>query len=601
MTPTKTWWPYLYAAIALLLFCTPAGAEMDKTKYISIGEIRTDMEAYCLTVWYGTEIEKFPLKILSVVRNQKAEGDMILVLGTDERFKNASAVHGCSGSPVFIDNRLAGALAAGWDGSLESLYLVRPIEDMLEVGTGGKGALPASAAGLSVMDVREPMTLAGLYTQAARILARPQTADAMTLPLTTSLPAEVCRSLAESFDRLGVSPLPAGAATFAADPNALNVPIERGSVLAAVLCSGDITLASTGTTTEVVGDTVYAFGHSFTGTGPVEFPMAAGKIHTVIAGRDSSFKLSSPGPIVGTIQFDQSAAVRGQIGVMPKMVPMRVTVQRYNDAKTRTYNCQLAFDRHYTPMIGQVVASSAVLMQGALPPEHTLRYRGQIAVSGGKTIAFENISSGNSASDVSRELLSTLTMLLNNPFELVAPEEIELNVSIEPQDQTAEIWSARLSQATVKPGQTITAEVVLQSFRAVRTTCSVELKIPETLPPGKYPLQLLGAEQYENFVSKNAPQRFRVVDAASLVEGLGRVLNMPRNRLYAVLQVPSTGLTLRRHELPNLPPTRMNLLQDAKRLQPLEPYKGWVENNIVLDKIIAGAAQIELTVEQPQS
>ena len=197
------------------------------------------------------------------------------------------------------------------------------------------------------------------------------------------------------------------------------------------------------------------------------------------------------------------------------------------------------------------------------------------------------------------ELLSTLALLLNNPFEQIAPEAIEMHITLTPGTQAAEIWSARLSQATVKPGQTITAEITLQSFRAVRTSYSLELKIPETLPPGKYPLQLLGAEAYAGFLTQNAPQRFRVVDADTLVEGLGRVLNMPRNRLYAVLPVPSTGLTLRRHELPDLPPTRMNLMQDAKRLEPLEPYKSWVENSIVPDKIITGGAQIELTVEQP--
>ena len=90
-----------------------------------------------------------------------------------------------------------------------------------------------------------------------------------------------------------------------------------------------------------------------------------------------------------------------------------------------------------------------------------------------------------------------------------------------------------------------------------------------------------------------------MVDTQSLVTGLNRVLNMPRNRLYVVLPVPATGLAMRRHELPDLPPTRMALLQDARRLQPMEPYKNWVESNVELDKIVSGAAQIELTVEQP--
>jgi hypothetical protein len=572
---------------------------MDKTKYISIDEVKVGMEAYALTVLYGTEIEKFPVKVLSVVRNRQPGNDMILVIAADERFKNTGAIHGCSGSPVFIDGRLAGALAAGWDGSMEPLYLVRPIEDMLAVGTAPKAAASGTAtAGRLSLDMSGPLDLAAVSEQAAAAMTKPHAVRGLAMPLATSLPAEVCRSLADSFDRMGVSPLP-GAIAGSADGETLDVPLERGGVLAAVLCSGDINLAAVGTVTEVVGDKVYGFGHSFTGIGGVEFPMAAGTVHTVVAGYGYSFKLASPGPILGTIQFDQNAAVSGQVGVTPAMIPMRITVERYNDPQTRTYNCRLAYDRDYTPTIGRLVASAAAMMQGDLPPEHTLRYRGRIAARGQDAIVFENCSSGRGVSEMGTEISSALTMLLNNPFEQVAPEGIELTVVVEPEDSTAAIWSARLSQATVKPGQTITAEVTLQSFRAARTTCTIELKIPETMPPGKYPLQLLGVAAYNNFVNQNAPHRFRVVDARSLVAGLNRVMNVPRNRLYAVLPVPSTGLAFRRHELPDLPPTRMMLMQDAKRLEPVVPYNSWVENSVSLEKIVTGGAQVELTVEQP--
>ena len=599
MMPNKIQRLYLFVALTLFLLCGPAWSELDKTKYITLDEVRPDMEAYCLTVWYGTEIERFPLKILSVVRNRLPGNDMILVIGTDERFKNSSAVHGCSGSPVFIENRLAGALAAGWDGSLDPLYLVRPIEDMLQVGTVPAITTGNPLAKPMLLDKVDPLDLTRIYEESTQALAQSHNSGGIPLLLSTSLPASVCRSLADSFGQLGFSAVPGGMTTATEDAEELNVPLERGSMLAAVLCTGDINLAASGTVTEVVGDTIYGFGHSFTSAGPVEFPMAAGKVHTVVASRDSSFKFSSPGPILGTLQFDQNAAVRGQIGVMPTMVPMRITVNRFNDPEIRTYNCSLAYDRSYTPQIAQTVASAAALMQGDLPPEHALKYTGRIAVKDGSPIQFENISSGRSVAELRSELYSTLDLLMNNPFKQIAPEGIELEISIEPQDRVAAIWSAVLSQATVKPGQTITAEITLQSFRAARTSCSVDIKIPETMPPGKYPLQLLGVAAYNNFVSQNAPQRFRVVDADSLLEGLTRVLNVPRNRLYAVLPVPATGLTFRRHELPDLPPTRMIVLQDAKRLEPIEPYKNWVENSVVLDKIVSGAAQIELTVEQP--
>ena len=583
----------------LLLVFSLSNGQIDRTQYITLDEVRTDMEAYALTVWYGTEIETFPLKILSVVRNRQPGEDMILVVGQDERFKQAGAVRGCSGSPVFIDGRLAGALAAGWSAAKEPLYLVRPIEAMLEVGTLPATESPGQGRRLIKMDVSQPLDLETVAEQVTRAFASRSAGDRPLLPLATSLPAHVCGELAEGFRSLGVMPIPGGLTASAVSDATDETPFERGGVLSVVLCTGDISLAGVGTVTEVDGDIVYGFGHDFTGIGAVEFPMGDGFVHSVIASRDMSFKLATPGTVRGTIQFDQYAAIRGQIGKMPTMVPMRITVERFNDPQVRTYACRLAYDREYTPMIARTIAQAAALMRGPLPPEHTVRYQGRITVQGGEPIAFENVSSGRSVAEVGSELLSTLTLLLNNSFEVVKPESIELDMVIEPDDSTAAIWSARLSQAVVKPGQTMTADVMLQTFRAERIAASVELTIPETMPPGKYPLHLLGASAYNSFLNQNAPQRFRVVDAESLRTGLNRVLNMPRNRLYAVLPVPATGLTLRRHELPDLPPSRMLLIQDARRLEPIEPYKNWIENSAGLDKIVSGGAQIELTVEQP--
>ena len=135
-------------ALVSLSACV-AGAKLDRTRYIGLDEVRTDMEAYCLTVLKGNNIERFPLKILSIVRNFRPKRDAILVVGTDERFIHAGPIHGCSGSPVYIDGRLAGALAAGWDGSKDPLYLVTPIEEMLRIGTaGGRRGAAGGAYGL---------------------------------------------------------------------------------------------------------------------------------------------------------------------------------------------------------------------------------------------------------------------------------------------------------------------------------------------------------------------------------------------------------------------------------------------------------------------
>jgi len=588
--------PFVVVLLVFALAVQTAAFALDISKYIGIDEIHPDMEAYCLSVFSGTQVEKFGLKILSVVRGAKPGQDMILVLGTDERFQHSSAVHGCSGSSVFIDGRLAGALAAGWDGSLDSLYLVRPIENMLEVGSV-ESSISANDMTASEFDFSRPLNTETYYQQSMERLQNQNHDSRMYLPLSSSLPARVIAEHDQALKGMGFLSVGAGGLLPSRSFEEVG-SYERGGVLALVLCGGDISLAATGTVTEVIGDQVYGFGHSYKGQGAVDLPMATGVIHTVVASRRSSFKLSSPGPVSGVFQFDQSSGVRGTIGRMPQTIPLHIDVGRYNDPKARVYDCYLAIDQVVTPMVLQVVLNGVAEMQGPLPFEHTIRYSGQVALEGGQSIVIDNVSSGRQTSEIGRELYSAVGLLLNNPFEKICIDSIDIKMSIEPVNTTASIWAVDVSRTHVRPGQMIAASVTLKSYRSHEQTVAVDLKIPETLASGTYNIQVMGGSEYQSFVSKMAPQKFLAVDLVSLKTALERVFECRRDGLYVVMSTPASGVVIRQHELGQLPPTKMLLMQDSKRLQPLEPYKAWTENHIELDRIVAGSAEIEITVKQ---
>ncbi|MCI0498675.1 MAG: hypothetical protein L0Y36_03205 [Planctomycetales bacterium] len=573
-----------------------AAETLDNTQYIDIDEIRTDMDAYCLTVFApGSTVEKFGLKVLSVVRNHTAGRHMILVKGTDERFIHSGAVQGCSGSPVFIDGRLAGALAAGWSGNLDSLYLVRPIKDMLAVGSVETAAL--SGAAKAEFDFSQPLDLTVYHQQfLERQQSRPQSGGTL-LPLSTSLPAEVCQQYGGMLGQMGLMPAAAGPAVLGESAKEAG-SFERGGVLSVILCGGDISLAGVGTVTEIVGDQVYGFGHAMEGEGPIHLPMAAGVVHSVVANRDSAFKLASPGPVLGTLEFDQSSAVRGTIGKVPKTIPLRIEVSRFNDPQRRVYNCFLADDRSKTSAILQMALAGACQMQGPLPPEHTIRYTGRIVLEDGRSLDIDNISSGRQLAEAVTEMASAANMLMNNPFERVPIRSIEARMDIEPVSIAASIWSVNVSNTKVRPGQTITASVVLRFFQAPQKTVTLDLQVPDTLAPGKYKVRIVGAAGYQAFAAKAAPQKFRAYDLESLTGSLERLFKYRRDRLYAVMPVPATGVVLRQHELGELPPTKMLLMQDAKRLLPLEPYNAWAESSISLEAVVDGAAEVEITVEK---
>lgn len=586
-----SFWLFL---LILTLFCSNSrAAEPAANPYISIDEVTADMEAYCLTVFSGMQVERFPLKILSVVRGYRPGQNMILVIGTDERFQHSGAVHGCSGSPVYIDGRLAGALAAGWDGSLDALYMVRPIEDMLSVGSG-EGA-PAGAANTAFhFDLSEPLSLAAVYQQSMDQFQERRREQGTLIPLSSSLPSPVRDAFRSPLQQMGFVPVNAPAALPTVNEA---TDLTLGGVLAVVLCGGDISFSATGTVTEIIGDQVYGFGHSFQGIGPVNLPMAAGVVHTVVASRTSSFKFSSPGPILGTLEFDQSFAVRGTMGTEPKTIPLTIHVDRYNAPQPRTYNCYLASDRTYTPMILQLALDGAALLHGDLPPEHTVAYEAQVKLKGREPLVLKNTTSGQGPSEIEQNLYSIATLAMNNPFEALEIESIEAGLTITPEDRTVSIQAVDVSQTRVKPGQTISIAVSMQSFRSEPSSAVIDFTVPQNLAAGTYSLQVMGGTSYRRYVSTLSPQRFRAFDIETMMQALRRLNSFRNEGLYAVMPIPATGIVLQQHELPQLPQTKMLLMQDTKRLRPIAAYQDWTESRSDLDKIVQGTAEIEITVE----
>jgi hypothetical protein len=589
-----------YSVFALLMACLPVfsvsaqqAPPWDSQRYIRANEVRTDMEAYCLTVLEGDKIDKFGLKILSVIKNVLPARDMILVVGTDERFKHTGSVHGCSGSPVFIDGRLAGAMSAGWDGSIDPLYMVTPIEYMLPIGQETPGADKTPSSTLSYVEMSVPLNMKSIQRKATQALEK-MTVSNVQLPLATNFSSQACETLSGPLGAAGLVPLQAGA--FSDTPS--KTAIEPGGVLALPLCSGDIRMAVVGTATEVVGNKVYGFGHAFTDVGAVELPMSAGIVHTVVVSHNMSFKLASAGDIVGTLRFDKAAGVAGFIGQKPKLIDLTVGVKRFDGPQPKMFRCKVAVDRQLTPLILRSAIVAAALNQGDLPPEHNVRYQCKMKLDNGTALDFGDISSEESILDPAMNLFALTAALMNNPFQLMTPQAISLDMEILPENLLASLWEARLSSAVVKPGDTVQIHIMTKTFRSEPKEFVINLAIPQDCPEGKYPLLVAGAEAYQGFLMKTAPQRFMVVDAQSLLEGLNRILNIPSDRIFVCLPLAQSGISIRNTELANLPQTKTALLTDSKRLQPTTPYQNFIETSIPTGLLLTGAATVELTIDK---
>jgi len=579
----------------------------DPTRYISLDEIKPGMEAYCLTEYGVAGIEKFGMEVVDVIRNINPSSgpgsrDAILVKGTDERFIHTGPVAGCSGSPVYIDGRLAGALAFTWTYTKDPLYGATPIAEMLAVGRGGDSQKREGQGGL-VFDYTVPIDSAEIDRQFRNSLVKAshglRGTNYLPSPLITSgLPAEVCEQLSDAVEPFGFVVV-AGAASTGADVEAGGkTQLMPGSYIAIPFVSGDISMSTSGTVTEVIGDKVYAFGHFLLGYGQIDLPLATAKVHTVVSSIASSFKLASVAETVGAITNDEGAGVIGQIGLQAKTIPLTIRVDRFNDTEKRLYNCRLVNNRMLSPFYLRMAVAGAASQLGDLPLEHMIEYKVDIGIKDAQSVTFENVSSGMDLNEVVMECYSSVGLLMNNPYEEVDIESIDIDIRIIPRSIISHIWSVDLSDSKVKAGRSIDISAVLESTLAGKKQYQWTLEIPEDLPPGKYQLTVGGYRDYEQFLVKAAPHRFIAQSLPSLIDALNNSLQISRDKLYCLLALPPGGIIIETAELPDLPATKALLLLDTKRTLRIRPYSHWLERNLQTGSVVIDKRVLQITVEK---
>jgi hypothetical protein len=311
-----------------------------------------------------------------------------------------------------------------------------------------------------------------------------------------------------------------------------------------------------------------------------------------------SFKLTSVMEDVGALQMDESMAVLGQIGAKAKTIPLTIRIDRYNDTEKRLYNCRVVNNRMLTPMLLQAALAGAAFQLGDFPPDHMVEYKVNIGLEDDKSIKFENVSTVRGVNDLIIESAGSVAMLMNNPYEEIDIQSVDYDIRIVPRNIISHIWSLDLSDSKFKAGENIDIEVVVESVLAGKKKYKCSLEIPEDLAPGKYDLTVCGATDYQRFLVKSAPYKLIAQNASALIEALNYSLSVDRDKLYFILSLPPGGIALEQAELPDLPATRVLVLQNAKRTLQVRPYQHWIEKSIKTGTVIIDKKALKITVEK---
>ena len=457
------------------------GATLCGQEFFPLEEVRAGQRGKARTVFAGTQVEEFDVEILGVLKNFTGpKRSAIFGRLSGGPLSRTGVLAGMSGSPVYIDGRLAGAVAFAFPFSQEPLAGIRPIEDMVS----GYDASATVAGTVAVDPLRAWRQRAGLPVATS---ARPDRAGRFA-PIATPVALSgfserVADVFREDFRRLGLRPVQ-GAGGAAAE--AIEGPLRPGAMISVGLIRGDMNLAASGTVTHVEGDRLFAFGHRFLSAGTTSMPMMRASVMAVVPNLSSSFKLSTTGPVIGTVALDRDSGIVGELGPGPSMVPCSLKVRPAGGPAVH-YSIELVRDHQLTPLLLQIALFSAVDgIQRAIGPL-TVTVRGGVSFRNGlPSLVLDDIYAGNAGVAQAAALSSAapLSYLLQIGHPGVEIDSIDLELESEPALQRTDLVRAWVSKQQVRPGETVQIRFAVKGPDGSEELRHAEYTVPASMPAG---------------------------------------------------------------------------------------------------------------------
>lgn len=461
-----------------------------------VSQLKPGMRGYGLTVFKGTQIERFEVEVVGVLENALYGYPLVVIMmhGGPITERGAMVIAGMSGSPIFIEGKIVGALAYGFGFPKEPIALVTPLEAMLtNLHPRAESQIAALRGGHLI---RKPVRLAGVRYAGVYIGHEPPTTPnvawarpLMTPIMVSGVSPRTMKYLEAIFKPYGLTPLMApGGST------AKQVPVrfEPGAAVGTPLATGDIDLTAIGTLTYRRGDYVLAFGHPFLGLGAVQMPMHAAEIVDVFSSYLSSFKLGNRAQPLGAIYYDGAFAVAGRMGQRAPMIPMHARISHPARALQREFHCEVFNHPMFTSPIALIAATEFLerVHFDMGEASATVRWRLQTRPFG--EISYENrVATRDSLAFAALgDLNYVLNLLLNAREQKYALERIDLEIEVHAGKGAAVIDSLQVDRFTYRPGERIEATVQVRTRDGSVDTYRTHLRLPADMMPGRYMLQV---------------------------------------------------------------------------------------------------------------
>lgn len=547
------------------------GLVQASTLTMPLEQVKPGMKGKGKTVLLGGDIKEFDAEILGIIENNQPKRSIILAKLSGQGLENTGIIQGMSGSPIYIEGKLIGAVAYSFPFAKEPIAGITPIAEMLAISEQPVQGKPSA---VSSLPLRASLSLADLMAfhkdlAIARpsLLSQGQTMAPIGVPLVFGgFSPAIIEETRPLFTRSGFNPMSLGSAaqTAAAVPEA-GTTLREGDPVAVELVGGDLSAAAIGTVTHVDGERVLAFGHPLYNLGKVDYAMAKANVLGVIPSLQNSFKLAAVGVRLGRFSQDRTAGLLGELGKMPQSVPLGIRLLE-TTGRAKEFKVELANDRILTPLLVNMTVASLLSSEERSLGDLSFALDGDVYLDNGASVHLEDLFSGNldtATTGLSGLLTAVVYYLTNNEFQALGIHRLTLTIRALEEAKFCALERVWLDKYEVSAGERIQVKIYCRAFGGQNFEEEITVEAPPLPAGSEFNLIIADAAS----VQQVETLQYRSQDFVPRSLGqLIRILNNLRkhNRVYFKMMASKPGLFVKGEEMPNLPPSMKSLFASPR-------------------------------------
>ena len=614
------------AASVISLFAAETPVSRPKAGRVQImplKEIRPGMKATAWTVFQGTEPEPIPVEIIGRWKNQWGPNQDVIVGKMGGKAIRTNVAGGMSGSPVYIDGKLIGAIALRLSlFSPDAICGITPIEQMLEINELDKSRpvdaktpdkLKGARAEAGAPPDFEGSASLGQFVTAGRAGPAPQ--NPMMVPIETPLAFSGFTESALAqfnpvFQQLGITAVQSGGAGSGIKTNkpapGWEHSLNPGEPVAGVLVDGDMSITGLGTVTYNDGNRVLAFGHPFFNLGPIDMPMSKGEVLMTLASQYQPNKIANATEIVGSLHQDRHSGIMGSLGSESKMIPVSVKVRALKEdesvAREKEFHFNVFVHQKWTPSLMMMTLANTLSDLNEFRDEATYRLAGKIEMDGSRNLSLSTMQASGELPVPAPMVLANwwgdkFNRLYLNNVKTPDVKRVSVTVDLLPERRIATIENAWVGSPDVRPGESVPVKVFLRPYRGETIQREFTVKIPEGIARGDHRIVLSDADTV-NRMQNIAGAANRFLDLPETVS----LINQERsnNKLYVSLVESSPTAYLDDKTLPSLPSSVLNVMQTgraANRAVVTSPETATEQMALPFDYVVTGSYSLRIHVD----